>query len=231
MTHPVLRLVLFIGLCLTAARLSWFALAAMWLGLIGCGLGLGSGLGRLGILLRRSRWLFVSILVFYLGFTPGEPILPAVSFWSPSVVGVEQGTRRVLVLLVIITAVSLLLRYTPRPALLAGLYGLATPLRWVGVARDRLAVRLLLTLEYAASIDKTLAQASQDHNRTNAVQEGYLAHLAAKATDAYTSVLSAGQQAELIELELPRVGRLRAVDLVSAALLGAPLAILWWFAP
>ncbi len=98
-------------------------------------------------MMRRIRWLLVAIFVLYLGFTPGEALIPEFGRWSPSVEGVQQGTLRVAVLLAIVTAVHLLLVTTPRGELLAGLLWFGRPARRLGLDDSRFAVRLVLALE------------------------------------------------------------------------------------
>ncbi len=50
-----------------------------------------------------------------------------------------------------LAGLSLLLRLLPQPQLICGLYTLGYPLRYAGLSRERVAVRLALTLHYAES--------------------------------------------------------------------------------
>jgi energy-coupling factor transport system permease protein len=50
-----------------------------------------------------------------------------------------------------LSALAILLTLLSLPQLIGGLYTLAYPLRWIGLSRERVAVRLALTLEYAES--------------------------------------------------------------------------------
>lgn len=98
-------------------------------------------------LLRRMRWLFVSIIGFYLWLTPGEPLWNSTSAWVPTWQGVHDGSMRILALVTLALAVNLLLQTTSRDALVSAVLWLARPLRWIGVAPERLAVRLTLVFE------------------------------------------------------------------------------------
>jgi energy-coupling factor transport system permease protein len=58
---------------------------------------------------------------------------------------VSQLTR----LLAALAGLAILLERLHRQQLIAGLYTLFVPLQWLGLSRERLAVRLALTLHYA----------------------------------------------------------------------------------
>ena len=106
-------------------------------------------------LLRRMRWLFLSIAVIYLWLTPGVPLIPVpVAFapWLPTVDGLWQGGLRIAALVVIVSAASLLLHVTPREQILAALCWLLMPLGAVGIPHERFAVRAALTLGAVAEV-------------------------------------------------------------------------------
>ncbi|MDV3237676.1 MAG: hypothetical protein LOY58_02335 [Gammaproteobacteria bacterium] len=102
------------------------------------------GFGRM---LRRVRWLLLAILLVYGGLTPGEPLVPALGAWSPSVDGARLGAIRVAALLAIVAAVHLLLATTSRGALVGGLLWFGGPARRLGLDDSRFAARLILALE------------------------------------------------------------------------------------
>ncbi|MBI5898724.1 MAG: hypothetical protein HZB40_05820 [Rhodocyclales bacterium] len=95
-------------------------------------------------ILRRSRWLLLTMLLLFGWMTPGTamPLLPGATeegLW----LAVENVAR----LLIAIATVSLLLGVLPPAALVSGMRSLLAPLAGLGGFRDRLAVRLMLTLE------------------------------------------------------------------------------------
>lgn len=100
-------------------------------------------------LLRRTRWIMLSLLLVYAYSTPGEPLLDALGMFGPSREGVIDGVLQLTRLLVALAGLALLLDRLHRQALIAGLYTLFAPLRWFGMSRERVAVRLALTLHYA----------------------------------------------------------------------------------
>lgn len=103
-----------------------------------------AALPRLRFGIGRLRWLLLSILVLYLGFTPGEPL----TAWTPgfSREGLLEGSRRVLVLLSLVTAVYWLMATTPVPQLVGAFDQLLRPLRICRVPTERFTRRLALTL-------------------------------------------------------------------------------------
>ncbi len=109
---------------------------------------------QLLILLRRTRWLMVVLLLTYAYVLPGTLVWPSLEWASPSAVGLWQGTLRVGRLLLMLAGLAVLLAYTPRPRLIYGLYVLARPLTWIGFDRRAFAVRLGLTLDYVEHAPK-----------------------------------------------------------------------------
>ena len=98
-------------------------------------------------LVRRTRWIMFSLWLIYAYSTPGEMLFDA-SF-SPSREGLIDGGLQLLRLLAALAGLAILLDRLHRQQLMAGLYSLLAPLQWLGLSRERLAVRLALTLHYA----------------------------------------------------------------------------------
>jgi energy-coupling factor transporter transmembrane protein EcfT len=100
-------------------------------------------------LLRRTRWIMLSLLLIYAYTTPGQPLLDALGMFSPSREGLSDGVLQLIRLLSALAGLAILLDRLHRQQLIAGLYILFAPLRLIGVSRERVAVRLALTLHYA----------------------------------------------------------------------------------
>lgn len=100
-------------------------------------------------LLRRTRWIMLSLLLIYAYTTPGQPLLGSLGAFSPTREGVSDGAMQLARLLAALAALAILLDRLHRQHLIAGLYILFIPLRWLGLSRERAAVRLALTLHYA----------------------------------------------------------------------------------
>lgn len=100
-------------------------------------------------LLRRTRWLLLSLFIVYAFATPGIPLIPAFGSYSPSREGVWSGGIQALRLVTLLAGLALLLTTLSRERFLAGLYHLLRPFSLLGVNVDRAAARIWLTLHYA----------------------------------------------------------------------------------
>lgn len=161
--HPVIYLVC---LLIFAASVPWLPLPlAALAGLILAVLVLMYPMAREAAWrgLRRVRWLLLSLAVLYLGFTPGEALLPQLGAFSPSVVGFELASQRGLVIVVMLLAATLYLQLAGRERVIAGLYGLLKPLG--GEYAGRMAARFLLVLESLPLIEAEV-QAARSQRST-----------------------------------------------------------------
>jgi energy-coupling factor transport system permease protein len=104
---------------------------------------------RLFTLLRRTRWVFLSLLVIYAFLTPGEPLWSLDNIPSATIEGMEDGLMQLGRLLSVLAGLSILLTLLSREQLVSGIYSLAYPVRFIGCSREKIAVRLALTLHYA----------------------------------------------------------------------------------
>lgn len=100
-------------------------------------------------LLRRTRWIMLSLLVIYAWSTPGQAVYQPFGLFSPTREGLLEGLSQLLRLLAALAALAMLLDRLHRMQLISGLYTLFAPLRWMGGVRERFAVRLALALHYA----------------------------------------------------------------------------------
>jgi len=100
-------------------------------------------------LVRRTRWIMLSLLVIYAYSTPGQPLSEVLGVFSPSREGLTDGVLQLARLLATLAGLAILLDRLHRQQLIAGLYNLCAPLQWLGISRERVAVRLALTLHYA----------------------------------------------------------------------------------
>lgn len=100
-------------------------------------------------MLRRSRWLLLSLLLVYAFATPGDPVFPELGTFSPTIQGLLGGGTQAWRLALLLATLALLLHTCPRENLLSGIYILLKPYRFLGLDPERIAVRLWLTLRYA----------------------------------------------------------------------------------
>ena len=95
------------------------------------------------LLLRRSRWLLLTMLVMFGWLTPGTPL------WfvpGASAEGLLLAADSLARLLIALSIVALILKTLSAAELVAGIRSLLSPLVLLNISRDRIAVRLALTL-------------------------------------------------------------------------------------
>lgn len=145
--HPATLLLLWAALAILAQALQWrsvllLAASCSMLALIWSG-------QRMLTLLRRTRWILLSLVLLYAYITPGEPLLEQLGMMSPVREGLSEGGVQLLRLLTVLAGLSILLGRLTREQLITALHTLLYPLQYLGGSRERIAVRLALTLHYA----------------------------------------------------------------------------------
>ena len=146
MLHPTVRLVLW-GVTVASTQiipLSWLIAASV----LCCPVAALSARSHFRLLLRRARWLLLSIAVIFALATPGVFLLPELGSLGPTREGAALALTHLLRLALVLAMLAMLLQLTPIEDLVAGLYGLLWPLAWLGLDRERAALRLLLVLRY-----------------------------------------------------------------------------------
>lgn len=103
--------------------------------------------GHLARLLRRARYLLLTIALLFICGTPGEALWPWAGAFSPTTEGIALALLHGGRLLLVLALLALLLEFTPPEVLVAGVYGLLAPFAWL--PRERVALRLMLVLQYA----------------------------------------------------------------------------------
>lgn len=174
--HANVRVVVFL---LFAGFLSAGGTARLWAGVALLGIVYGfAGAPHLAGLARsiaRLRFLWLSLLVLYFWFTPGEALWPRLGEWSPTVSGIAQGAVRVGVLLLMVAAAHLLLQSTSTERLVGAVYWLCRPLQCLGFDRARFALRLVLVLE---TVPRLTQQLRSETPGTRASGSRFGAHVA-----------------------------------------------------
>jgi len=174
--HPAVQILTW---CLLVAILQWLAPAVV-LAVTGvillCAFALAQH--KLRQMLRRTRWILLTLMLIYAYATPGQAALDSLGMLSPSYEGLVDGILQLARLLAALAALALLLDRLHRQQLIAGLYSLFAPLRWFGLSRERLAVRLALTLHYAEVVmlrshswQDTLRSLFEPHDETTRALE------------------------------------------------------------
>lgn len=202
MLHPQIRvLILLVFIAGTAtARPAILIAGALLLAMVYARAGRHS-FATLARMVLRLRWLFFAILLVYGWWTPGELLVPEAGGISPVREGLYTGLLRVAALILIVCAVNLLVRTTPRGQLLAALYALTRPVL-TPAQRERFAVRLLLTLEAVPRVQDMLADSHCQQPGGNS----RLQRLAGSVNTVYTGILetAARSAGTAIEFDEPR---------------------------
>lgn len=142
MPHPASLLLVWLGFALGLQWLPaiWLLTAAAASILVAALLARERGLG----LLRRSRWLLVSLLILYLLGTPGERLAGHWGDIGLTYEGLWQAGEQIARLLALLGSLAVLHHALGTRGLLAGIYWLLRPLPW----RAPTVVRLMLVLEF-----------------------------------------------------------------------------------
>lgn len=150
--HPLVRVVVLLvfitGIALAQPLLLFAACVCLLMAHMHAGFPESRLLFRM---ILRLRWLLLAILIVYGWWTPGEILFPRMGELSPTRQGLQFGVIRMLALICIVSAVHLLLQVTERGQLLTALMQLTRPVLSRG-ARERFAVRVLLTLEAVGQV-------------------------------------------------------------------------------
>lgn len=142
MLHPATLLLIWLvfALCLQWLSAAWLMGLAV-LGVIAALVWAGQQSIQM---LRRSRWLLVSLAVLYPFATPGEYLPGIFGEMGLTYEGLHQGGAQIGRLLVLLASLAVLHRAVGTPGLLAGLYCLLKPFPW----REATVVRLMLVLDH-----------------------------------------------------------------------------------
>lgn len=140
--HPATLLLLWGAAVLLASTRSPEVL--LWLVPAVLLLAFGFSPSRCRRLIWRSRWLLLAVVACLAWLTPGQPV----SWTGMSREGLDAAAEQLGRLLLVMASVAILLEALEPPRLIAGIRVLAVPLGVFGLDRDRVAVRLDLTLRY-----------------------------------------------------------------------------------
>jgi energy-coupling factor transport system permease protein len=144
--HPFVKIACFFFLLLLLQYLSAPSIAVLC-GLI-CLLAAVLNLPHFSQLIKRMRWLFVSLLLVYAYATPGEYLAFLPLNVAPSYEGLRMGLMQIAKLLIAVASLSALFASASKSQLMDGLWTLLAPLRLMGLNVERFTVRMLLTLHY-----------------------------------------------------------------------------------
>lgn len=106
------------------------------------------------MLLWRTRWLLLVLVLGYAYGLPGQPLFLPFGNYSPSIEGLLHGGRQAMGLLALLLWLDILVLAQSADRLLGGLYQLARPFSHLGLDCGRLALRLGLTLKAIEGLER-----------------------------------------------------------------------------
>jgi len=202
--HPVIKIVNFLIVALLLARAQFLHLAAFLLGIALAYRYCSVSYKKVLSMLRRLRWFFVSIVILYFWYTPGDPLLDqtALAGWLPTIQGMAEGMTRITALILLVAAVQLLLQTTSRDQLTAAIFTLAWPLRWFGLQRDRLAVRIVLILDAMGRVQELVVD-SRNTVAGGLKRKGSLSRIGHTTANLFQNVIDSAEKesCEVVQLE------------------------------
>ncbi len=155
-----------------------------------------NGFDMLLRMLLRLRWLFLAIVVLYGWMSPGQALFPGMESLSPSREGVMSGLQRLSGLVLIMSSASYLLACTNQRQLFSGLYSLLSPVSLLGLSRDKIVLRLALTMNSVQAIRSIVSAAATTKHPT-----GFLG-LPTRLAEAFARVIQAAETATLDVVEI-----------------------------
>lgn len=114
-------------------------------------------------IIKRMKLFFISILVLYLWFTPGVPVIDVSLPGVPTIEGIKTGMLRVMSLVLIIFAVNYFVTTIARTRLVEAIIWLLHPVKWVGIDNKTIAVRTALLLELIPRVQNIVLDVKQDY--------------------------------------------------------------------
>ena len=148
--HPFVKILLFIFTLLLMSYTSNTYLLPMSLILFVY----AAWLARSGFLrvVKRMKWLFISIFIIYAFSTPGEYMQYIPASVAPTVEGCLLGIVQIAKLLIALATLSILFATSSKEQLMIGLHLLLSPLNLLGLNTNKFTARLLLTLDYVEEL-------------------------------------------------------------------------------
>jgi energy-coupling factor transporter transmembrane protein EcfT len=148
--HPIVKILWFIFVLLLINFLSDQWLWALCTVL--CALAAKLHFNSFLRVVKRMRWLFISIFIIYAFGTPGEYIQQFPVNVSPTYEGLQLGLSQISKLLIALALLSILFATSTKENLMSGLYLLLSPLKLLGFDVERFTARLILTLDYVENL-------------------------------------------------------------------------------
>ncbi len=147
--HPATRLVVWLVVLVAVQFLSGMALAVVCLVTPALG---ARVMRRGGRLIRRARWLLLSLFAVFAWGTAGEALWD--SAWAPTYEGFLEALKHLGRMFLALVSVAAFLEFMPLSDLLSASHALLLPFRRCGMDSTRGVVRLMLVLRYVETLPR-----------------------------------------------------------------------------
>lgn len=144
--------------------------------------------------IKRFKWFFLVMMGIFAFNTPGEHIAAWPFAFSPTYEGLLAGSTQTLRICLMLAALSLIINANTRQQLISGFYFIFSPLKLMGLAVERFAVRLWLTLHYV--------ELQRDSN----VKQNFLDQLKAMTNLQSSPINETVDETVTIEFKMPQFG-------------------------
>jgi len=124
--------------------------------------------------LRRLKFVALAICILFAWQTPGIQVFPALQAFSPTYDGMLLALPPLLRLMSVAAVVAVLKERLGADAWVGSLYVLSWPFQFLGLAREKLAIRLRLVLDYVEEHD--LDWRALLHSASGAPPQAVMAH-------------------------------------------------------
>ncbi len=155
----------------------------------------------------RLRWFWLSIVLLYGLMTPGDVLFSLASGVYITTNGLIAGVQRSLGLLVVLIYFSWLISTVDEHGLLAAVFWLLGPLRYIGISVDKLGLRISLTLRAATQLQQ---QSEKTAKQQSGLKKKWLA-LPERLSTMFNQVLrtAKNESVEDIDIEYTQPGLLQ----------------------
>jgi hypothetical protein len=143
-------------------------------------------------LLKRLRWLFLSLLILNLWLN--SPTFT----WLPNLTGLFLALERIAALIIIVLAAHLLIRTTPTQDIIAAWQWWLMPMKKIGFSTERLAVRLVLVLDTVETVQNLYT------NTPTTDTKSHIKKISDRVAGLFAQVLTYAETTPLRTLEIPK---------------------------
>lgn len=195
MIHPVIRVICFVLFAILVSKATALQLAVAFVILASGYLLIIPHQWRYPFrMIWRLKWLMLSIVCIYLLFVPAAELHGK---WASGL----QALHQVVVLLLLVSAAGLLFITTGRQRLVYAIYWLSRPLSRVSVSPERIAVRLVMTMERV----KNLEQLIMAQHASGAENKTHISRMAARLKTVFEQVIEHAENEPLQTVQIPRL--------------------------